>query len=55
MYIFGTEVGTPLTDIGRALNTAVLKAHGHAPTYTLTKNLTAASRAALNAALLSLP
>ena len=46
-FVFGTEIGTRLTNIKRAWNTAVLKSHGHEPSYTSTANLTAASRAAL--------
>ncbi len=46
-FVFGTEIGTRLLGFGRAWHSAVLKAHGHAPAYTATKNLTPASRAAL--------
>ena len=48
-FVFGTELGTGLTNVKRAWNTAVLKSHGHEPTYTDTANLTAESRAALAA------
>ena len=46
-FVFGTEIGQRAKDCRRACLTAVLKAHGYTPTYTATKNLTAASRAAL--------
>ena len=46
-YVFGNEVGQRVKDIGRAWDSAVLKAHGHTPTYTKTKNLTPESRATL--------
>jgi len=48
-FVFGSEVGTKVDGFGRAWDTAVLKSHGHTPTYTKTANLTPASRAALNA------
>ena len=48
-YVFGTVIGTQLLGFQRAWHTAVLKAHGHTPSYTTTANLTEASRAALAA------
>lgn len=48
-FVFGTEIGTRLLGFRRAWHTAVLRAHGHTPTYTKTANLTPGSRAALNA------
>ncbi len=48
-FVFGTAIGTRIADVGRAWETAVLKAHGHTPTYTATANLTADSRGALDA------
>jgi integrase len=46
-FVFGSEVGTKVDGFGRAWDTAVLKSHGHTPTYTKTANLTPESRAAL--------
>ena len=46
-YVFGNAIGQRVTNMKRAWNTAVLKAHGYTPTYTDTANLTPASRAAL--------
>ena len=46
-YVFGDEIGQQVKSSKRAWQTAVLKAHGHAPTYTKTMNLTATSRATL--------
>lgn len=48
-YVFGNAIGQRVTDIKRAWMTAVLKSHGHSPTYTKTANLTVESRAALQA------
>ena len=48
-YVFGTEVGTRVLDVKRAWATAVLKAHGHEPSYTKTANLSPESQAALAA------
>jgi integrase len=36
-YVFGNEVGEQVKDVKRAWQTAVLKAHGHEPTWTWTK------------------
>ena len=46
-YVFGNEIGGRVQSNLRAWNTAVLKAHGHTPTYTKTAQLSAASRADL--------
>ena len=46
-YVFGNAIGGHVKDITRAWTTAVLKAYGHTPTYTKTKNLTPESRAVL--------
>ena len=46
-FVFGNELGERVKSHKRAWQTAVLKAHGHEPTYTKTMNLTATSRAAL--------
>jgi integrase len=43
-YVFGNAIGQRVKDIKRAWNTAVLKAHGHEPSYTKTANLSAESR-----------
>jgi integrase len=48
-YVFGTEIGTHVRDIGRAWETAVLKSHDRQPRFTGTCNLTPESRAALDA------
>ena len=48
-YVFGDEIGQYVESNDRAWHTAVLKAHGHTPTYTKTANLTEASRGALRA------
>jgi integrase len=48
-YVFGNEIGQRVKDIGRAFETAVLKAHGHKATVTATCNLTAEARAQLAA------
>jgi integrase len=48
-YVFGNEIGQRIQSIKRAWHTAVLKAHGHKPTYTATANLTKDSQAALEA------
>ena len=47
-YVFGTEVGTRIRDVGRAWETAVLKAHGHTPKFSGTSNLGPESRASLD-------
>jgi integrase len=44
-YVFGNAIGQKVTDIKRAWMTALLKAHGHQPTFTATANLSAESRA----------
>ncbi len=46
-YVFGNEIGQQVKDCKRAWLTAVLKANEHTPSYTKSKNLTVASRAAL--------
>ena len=46
-YVFGNAVGEQVHNRGRAWYTAILKAHGHEPTYTAGANLDAASRAKL--------
>ena len=46
-FVFGNEIGQRVQNIKRAWYRAVLKAHGHTPTYTTGANLTPASRAAL--------
>jgi integrase len=46
-YVFGSEVGTRVLGFARAWHRAILKSHGHTPTYTPTANLTPKSRAAL--------
>ena len=48
-FVFGTEIGGRVLGFGRAWETAVLKSHGHEPTYTKTANLAPTSRAALKA------
>ena len=48
-YVFGNEIGQRVQSVKRAWARAVLKAHGHTPTYTETAQLTAASRATLEA------
>lgn len=57
-HVFGNEIGQRVQNFKRAWNTAVLKAHGHTPTYTKkviksrivkTANLASESRAALEA------
>jgi integrase len=49
-YVFGDEAGGKVANTKRAWETAVLKAHGHTPTWTKTsKGLVPASRAALAA------
>jgi integrase len=48
-FVFGSEIGTRVEGFDRSWQTAVLKSHGHVPTYTKTANLTAESRAALAA------
>lgn len=47
-YVFGNAIGQQVQNFKRAWNTAVLKAHGHEPTYTESANLTTESRAALD-------
>jgi len=48
-YVFGNAIGQRVVDVKRAWQAAVLKAHGHTPTYTDTANLAPESRAALDA------
>lgn len=48
-YAFGNEIGQQVLNIKRAWHTAVLKAHGHTPTYTATANMSPASRGVLDA------
>jgi integrase len=48
-YVFGTAIGTRVKSIKRAWHTAILKAHGHTPTYSTTANLTAESWATFEA------
>jgi integrase len=48
-YVFGDAIGQRVTTVKRAWMTAVLRAHGHAPHYTHTANLSRASREALAA------
>lgn len=47
-YVFGNELGQRVSDVKRAWMTAVLRAHGHKPTFTSTANLSPASRRALD-------
>ena len=46
-FVFGNAVGEQVQSRGRAWYSAILKAHGHEPTYTAGANLDAESRAAL--------
>ena len=46
-FVFGNAVGEQVQSRGRAWYTAILKAHGHEPTYTAGANLDAESRARL--------
>jgi integrase len=46
-YVFGDETGGKVTNIKRAWETAVLKAHGHAPEWAEWNKLAPGSRAAL--------
>jgi len=48
-YVFGNEIGQRVADIKRAWSTAILKAHGHKPTFTDTASFSRASREALEA------
>jgi integrase len=48
-YVFGDEIGHRVESNKRSWGTAVLRAHGHAPKFTKTGNLTPASRRALQA------
>ncbi len=48
-YVFGDAIGGKVSFPRKAWETAVLKAHGHVPTWTRTNGLDAASRAALKA------
>ena len=49
-FVFGDAIGQPVTDIKRAWETAVVKAHGHRPAWTRDNALCAASREAFRAA-----
>ena len=46
-FVFGSEIGTRVTNFNRTWKTAVLKSHGHEPAYDDAAGLTAASRADL--------
>lgn len=48
-YVFGTATGERITDFKRAWQAAVLRAHGHIPAYSKTKNLTPELRTAFKA------
>jgi integrase len=48
-YVFGTATGERIASVRRAWHSAVLRAHGHTPTYVKRTNLSPASRAALKA------
>jgi integrase len=48
-FVFGDAVGRPLTNISKAWETCVLKAHGHAPIWTRRNALAAPARAAYRA------
>jgi integrase len=48
-YVFGNAIGDKVTFPRKAWETAVLKAHGHTPTWTRTNGLAPESRAALAA------
>jgi len=48
-HVFGTAIGTRVDGFRRTWATAVLKAHGHQPSYTASGQLDAASRTALQA------
>ena len=48
-YVFGNAIGGRVQDNSRAWHSAVLKSHGHQPTYTKTKQLSETSREALRA------
>jgi integrase len=48
-FVFGNAIGQRVVDVGRAFDTAVLKAHGHTPKFTKTGGLTRESRATLKA------
>jgi integrase len=49
-FVFGDVVGREVTDIKKAWETCVLKAHGHTPKWTHNNSLTSASREAFRAA-----
>jgi integrase len=49
-YVFGDGIGRQVTDIKKAWETAVVKAHGHKPAWTRGNALSAASREAFRAA-----
>ena len=49
LYVFGNEIGQQVESYKRAWDWAVLKAHGHKPTYTSTGRLDADARAHLHA------
>lgn len=46
-HVFGDEIGTRQASFRRAWHHAILKAHGHKPTYTKSASLTTESRAVL--------
>ena len=48
-YVFGDETGQQVKDVKRAWQTAVLKAHGHEPTWTWTKKTTKKGSGTLSA------
>jgi integrase len=48
-YVFGDSAGLKVSNVKRAWETAVLKAHGHDPQWTKTKALAKSSREALGA------
>ena len=49
-FVFGDVVGRQITDIKKAWETAVLKAHGHTPKWVRNNSLSPASREAFRAA-----
>jgi integrase len=48
-YVFGNAIGQRVTTFDRAWQTAVLRSHGHKPTYTKSRILTPESREVLHA------